>query len=126
MAVVAGQGATRTVVVRQAVPVRTVEKQLETVEVPDRSAADVAVQDASQRVVNVASPGPQGPRGDAGAVTSINGKTGDVVLGAPDVNADPEGTAIAAASSTMAMHLADPDPHGQYVADGDVLNGGNF
>ena len=41
-------------------------------------------------------------------------------------HADPEGTAIAAASSAMTMHLADPDPHGQYVADGDVLNGGNF
>lgn len=126
MAVVTGQGATRAVVVRQAVPVRTVEQQLEVVEVPDRDAADVAVQDASQRAIKVASPGPQGPRGDAGAVTTVNGKTGDVVLGAPDVNADPEGTAIAAASSTMAMHLADPDPHGQYVADGDVLNGGNF
>lgn len=126
MAVIPGQGATRAVVVQQAVPVRTVERQLEAVEVPDRDATDVAVQDASQRVIKVASPGPQGPRGDAGAVTSINGKTGDVVLDAPDVNADPEGTAIAAASSAMAMHLADPDPHGQYVADGDVLNGGNF
>ena len=126
MAVVTGQGTTRAVVVRQAVPVRTVERQIEAVEVPDRDAADVAVQDASQRVINVASPGPQGPRGDAGAVTTVNGMVGDVVLNAPDVNADPEGAAIAAASSAMAMHLADPDPHGQYVADGDVLNGGNF
>lgn len=99
MAVIPGQGATRTVVVRQ---------------------------DASQRVINVASPGPQGPRGDAAAVTTVNGMVGDVVLNAPDVNADPEGAAIAAASSAMTMHLADPDPHGQYVADGDVLNGGNF
>ena len=44
----------------------------------------------------------------------------------PPIPPLPEGTAIAAASSSMAMHLADPDPHGQYVADGDVLNGGNF
>lgn len=98
MAVVTGQGTTRAVVVRH----------------------------ASQRVINVASPGPQGPRGDAAAVTTVNGMVGDVVLNAPDVNADPEGAAIAAASSAMTMHLADPDPHGQYVADGDVLNGGNF
>ena len=84
-------------------------------------APSVLVSNAAQRVLVIG-----GQQGDAGAVTSINGKTGDVVLDAPDVNADPEGTAIAAASSTMAMHLADPDPHGQYVADGDVLNGGNF
>lgn len=84
-------------------------------------APSVLVSNAAQRVLVIG-----GQQGDAGAVTSINGKTGDVVLDAPDVNADPEGTAIAAASSTMAMHLADPDPHGQYVADGDILNGGNF
>lgn len=96
-------------------------------------APSVLVSNAAQRVLATGGqqgvqgvPGPQGPRGDAGAVTSINGKVGDVVLDAPDVNADPEGAAIAAASSAMAMHLADPDPHGQYVADGDVLNGGNF
>lgn len=85
------------------------------------------------RVIDVAAPGPQGPpgpKGDPGdgtsMVLSINGMVGDVVLDAEDVQADPEGTAIAAASSAMAMHLADPDPHGQYVADGDILNGGNF
>lgn len=85
------------------------------------------------RVIDVAMPGPRGPKGEKGdpgdgtsMVLSVNGMTGNVVLDAEDVQADPEGTAIAAASSTMAMHLADPDPHGQYVADGDVLNGGNF
>lgn len=85
------------------------------------------------RVIDVAAPGPRGPKGEKGdpgdgtsMVLSINGLVGDVVLDAPDVNADPEGAAIAAASSAMALHLADPDPHGQYVADGDVLNGGNF
>ena len=85
------------------------------------------------RVVDVAMPGPRGPKGEKGdpgdgtsMVLSINGMVGDVVLDAEDVQADPEGAAIAAASSTMATHLADPDPHGQYVADGDVLNGGNF
>ena len=86
-------------------------------------APQVVVNDQSQRIVTT---GQQGPRGDAGAVTTVNGMVGDVVLNAPDVNADPEGAAIAAAGSAMAMHLADPDPHGQYVADGDVLNGGNF
>ena len=85
------------------------------------------------RVIDVAAPGPQGPpgpKGDPGdgtsMVLSVNGMVGDVVLDAEDVHADPEGTAIAAASSTMAMHLADPDPHGQYVGDGDILDGGNF
>lgn len=85
------------------------------------------------RVIDVAAPGPRGPKGEKGdpgdgtsMVLSINGMVGDVVLDAPDVNADPEGTAIAAASSSMAMHLADPDPHGQYVGDGDILDGGNF
>lgn len=85
------------------------------------------------RVIDVAAPGPRGPKGEKGdpgdgtsMVLSINGMVGDVVLDAEDVQADPEGTAIAAASSAMAMHLADPDPHGQYVADGDILNGGNF
>lgn len=85
------------------------------------------------RVVDVAAPGPQGPpgpKGDPGdgtsMVLSVNGLVGDVVLAAEDVQADPEGTAIAAASSTMATHLADPDPHGQYRKKADVLDGGNF
>lgn len=85
------------------------------------------------RVIDVAAPGPRGPKGEKGdpgdgtsMVLSINGMVGDVVLDAEDVQADPEGAAIAAASASMAAHMADPDPHGQYVADGDVLNGGNF
>lgn len=85
------------------------------------------------RVIDVAARGPigpQGPKGDPGdgtsMVLSINGMVGDVVLDAPDVNADPEGAAIAAASAAMSMHLADPDPHTQYVENGDTLDGGNF
>ncbi|MCR6496221.1 hypothetical protein LJB71_08325 [Thermomonas sp. S9] len=104
---------------------RTVEQQSETVEVLEQSPA-VLVDADTQRSVRASSPGVQGPPGDAGAVTTVNGRTGDVVLDAPDVNADPEGAAIAAASAAIASHLADPDPHGQYVADGDILNGGNF
>lgn len=85
------------------------------------------------QVIDVAMPGPRGPKGEKGdpgdgtsMVLSVNSKVGDVVLDAEDVHADPEGAAIAAASSAMAMHLADPDPHGQYVGDGDILDGGNF
>lgn len=85
------------------------------------------------RVIDVAAPGPigpKGPKGDPGdgtsMVLSVNGMVGDVVLDAEDVQADPEGAAIAAASAAMAAHLADPDPHGQYIGDGDILNGGNF
>ena len=72
--------------------------------------------------------GPKGEKGDPGTsmVSSVNGMVGDVVLDAEDVQADPEGTALAAASASMAAHLADPDPHGQYLVDGDTLDAGNF
>lgn len=123
-AIVSGGPGKVTVVEREA---RTVVQRPDTqvVEVPGQTPTIASVE-TQTLPVKTAAPGQQGPRGDAGAVTTVNGKAGDVVLGAPDVNADPEGTAIAAASSAMSMHLADPDPHGQYVADGDVLNGGNF
>lgn len=86
------------------------------------------------RVIDVAAPGPQGPpgpKGDPGdgtsMVLSVNGMVGDVVLDAEDVHADPEGAAIAAASASMATHLADPNPHDQYLkAPGGALDGGNF
>lgn len=133
MGVIAGGGGTRAVIVREAVPVRTVEQQTDVLQVPQQVVPALAVDADTQRSVAVSSPGvqgPPGPQGDPGdgtsMVLSINGMVGDVVLDAEDVQADPEGTAIAAASSAMAMHLADPDPHGQYVADGDILNGGNF
>lgn len=45
-----------------------------------------------------------------GAVDSVNGQTGVVVLDAGDVGADPSGTAAAA----IAAHLAAGDPHAQY------------
>lgn len=86
------------------------------------------------RVVDVAMPGPRGPKGEKGdpgdgtsMVLSINGMVGDVVLDAPDVHADPEGAAIAAASAAVSTHLSDPDPHPQYLKTvGNTLDGGNF
>lgn len=133
MGVIAGGGGTRAVIVREAVPVRTVEQQTDVLQVPQQVVPALAVDADTQRSVAVSSPGvqgPPGPQGDPGdgtsMVLSINGMVGAVVLDAPDVNADPEGAAIAAASAAIASHLADPDPHGQYVGDGDILDGGNF
>lgn len=48
--------------------------------------------------------------GGTGAVTSVNGQSGDVVLTASDVDADPEGTA----ASAVAAHEAEADPHSGY------------
>lgn len=126
MGVVGSSGSTRAVIVREAVPVRTVQQQTDVLQVPQQIVPAVVVETDTQRSIAVSSPGVQGPPGQSGMVLSVNGQIGEVVLDAEDVQADPEGTAIAAASSAMAMHLADPDPHGQYVADGDILNGGNF
>lgn len=126
MPVIAGQGATRTLVVTKPVPVRTVEQTLEAVEVVEQSTA-VLVDADTQRTVRATTPGVQGAPGGDGAVTSVNSKVGAVVLVAEDVQADPEGAAIAAASASMATHLADPNPHDQYLkAPGGALDGGNF
>lgn len=125
MPVITGQGATRTLVVTQPVPVRTVEQTLEAVEVVEQSPA-VLVDADTQRTVRATTPGVQGAPGGDGAVTSVNSKVGAVVLVAEDVHADPEGTAIAAASAAVSSHLADPDPHTQYRKKADVLDGGNF
>jgi len=46
-------------------------------------------------------------------VKSVNGKWGAVILDADDVGADPAGTAAAA----VAAHVAEPDPHPQYVEE---------
>lgn len=46
-------------------------------------------------------------------VKSVNGKHGAVILDAGDVGADPAGTATAA----VAAHVAEPDPHPQYVEE---------
>lgn len=51
---------------------------------------------------------------ETGAVDSVNGQTGVVVLDAADVGAEPAGT--------MAAHVAAADPHPQYGLDTDVLN----
>ncbi|MET9954225.1 hypothetical protein ABZ135_22115 [Streptomyces sp. NPDC006339] len=49
-------------------------------------------------------PAPDGGTAGSGAVSSVNGKTGVVVLTYADVDAEPEGT--------VATHAAAPDPHG--------------
>lgn len=126
MGVIAGGGGARAVIVREKVPVRSIQQQTDVLQVPQQVIPVVAVDADTQRSIAVSSPGVQGQKGDAGAVTSINGMVGDVVLDAEDVQADPEGAAIAAASSAMSMHLADPDPHPQYIESGDILDGGNF
>lgn len=46
----------------------------------------------------------------AGAVSTVNGQSGDVTLTAGDVGADPTGTASAALSN----HVAEADPHAGY------------
>ncbi|MFD4912837.1 SGNH/GDSL hydrolase family protein [Streptomyces virginiae] len=48
----------------------------------------------------------------SGAVASVNGQTGVVVLDAEDVDADPEGTAAAAVTA----HTGASDPHGDRAA----------
>jgi len=55
--------------------------------------------------------------GGSSAVDSVNGQTGDVVLDAADVGADPAGTAASAVSA----HATAADPHPQYLtqAEGD-------
>lgn len=133
MGVVGSSGGTRAVIVREAVPVRTVQQQTDVLQVPQQLVPAVAVDADTQRSVAVSSPGvqgPPGPQGDSGdgtsMVLSVNGQIGEVVLDAEDVQADPEGTAIAAASAAVALHVADPDPHPQYIDSSDVLDGGNF
>lgn len=105
------------------------------------------------RTLNVGTPGPAGPPGprgslegttddlaegaqhlyftaqraaDAAPVQSVNSESGAVVLSAADVGADPVGTGMAAAEAAMSLHLADPDPHAQYIGSTDVVDGGNF
>jgi len=51
-----------------------------------------------------------------GAVSSVNGKTGAVVLTAASVGADAAGTA----ATSMAAHLVDGNPHPQYALDTDL------
>jgi lysophospholipase L1-like esterase len=56
--------------------------------------------------------GGPGNGGGTGAVSSVNGQTGAVVLDADDVDADPEGTAAAAVTA----HTGAADPHGDRTA----------
>ncbi|MFJ8208109.1 hypothetical protein [Streptomyces sp. NPDC096033] len=63
-------------------------------------------------------PAPNGGPGNGGsAVTSVNGKTGVVVLSATDVGADATGTA----SSAVAAHTAATDPHGDRATAASAL-----
>lgn len=48
-------------------------------------------------------------------VSTVNGQTGDVVLDAASVGAEPAGTA----SSAVGAHVAAPDPHPQYLTPAD-------
>lgn len=54
--------------------------------------------------------------GAAAPVSSVNGQTGDVVLDASDVGADPSGAATAA----VGTHAGASDPHPQYVLESTV------
>lgn len=84
-------------------------------------AADVGADPAGEAAAQVAlheaavDPHPQyttaAEAAAAAPVQSVNGQTGVVNLTAADVGADPVGTA----NSSMASHLADPDPHDQYT-----------
>lgn len=52
---------------------------------------------------------------DVGAVASVNGQSGVVNLTNTDVNADPAGTAITVATDKINVHVANANPHSQYV-----------
>ncbi len=52
---------------------------------------------------------------DVGAVESVNGKTGIVILSPEDVGADPTGTALTVATDKLNVHVANANPHTQYV-----------
>lgn len=56
------------------------------------------------------------PGGGSGAVDSVNGQTGVVVLDATDVGADPTGTAAGA----LAAHVAAADPHPTYTTSAEA------
>ena len=53
--------------------------------------------------------------GGGGAVDSVNGQSGVVVLDAADVGADASGTATTAAAAAVAAHTVLADPHPQYL-----------
>ncbi len=57
-----------------------------------------------------------------GAVTSVNGYTGDVTLSAVEVDADPAGTAEAA----ITAHLSATDPHPRYQARDEAGQPGGY
>lgn len=56
-----------------------------------------------------------GGTGGGGAVSSVNGQIGDVVLDAADVGADPAGTGASTAAAAVAAHVGAADPHTQYT-----------
>lgn len=76
-----------------------------------RTTYNIELTTALGPTVDLADVAPVGPPGGGpvgGTVTSVNGESGVVVLGAADVGADPEGTADAA----VAAHAVADDPHG--------------
>jgi lysophospholipase L1-like esterase len=62
-------------------------------------------------------PAPGGGASSGGAVSSVNGMVGAVVLTAADVDADAEGTA----ASAVTAHAAATDPHGDRAAAASAL-----
>lgn len=136
------------IVVTDARPAVVVDNATQRVIQAGQQGPAVAVDNAAQRVIQTGQQGPAGPPGPpstfdgtsddvpegtehlyytdaraaaAAPVQSVNGQTGDVVLDADDVQADPVGTALAAAASAITIHRLDTDPH-----PGAVIDGGNF
>jgi len=72
-----------------------------------KSTSHVTTQSTGSNTAQVIPQGPPGVGGGGGAVNSVNGKAGTVVLNAGDVGAEPAGA--------VAAHVAAADPHPAYV-----------
>lgn len=73
--------------------------------------------------------GPQGPTGPQGPSGAITGTTDNLPEGTTNLyytDARAEAVANSAAIASMSVHLANPDPHPQYVDGDDIIDGGNF
>jgi hypothetical protein len=133
-AVLAGQGATRTVVVNTLVPIRAVAQKVEAVEVLEHSPA-VLVDADTQRTVEVSSPGIQGPKGDPGEAPPlirfaygdaspravwVVGSDVEVLMVSLQIKSPFDGTGAAIALGTavdpeMLMRFDQTDPHSAAV-----------
>lgn len=82
--------------------------------------------------VGVGIPGPAGPPGPPGAAGTPDlsaATTDDLAEGSTNLYyTDPraELVALAASAAAVSLHVADPDPHNQYIDNDDVIDGGNF